>query len=286
MTGPIICEMRPLICVINIYVLEFFIRIFKAYFLHPDYNALITSIILSKHSKDNFKKIYDIAMHQLSAYKQQALIFIFDIVKNIFDRAKLINITAEFLINYKGAIPGIKVLFKNETLISVLKGLVNNGTILDTFRQTFLTYPEFLDFFFELANYTEIVRDGAQIVININDNVFLFENIPPFFEKISQLSPNYLKKLTTCIMIFVREMTGGAEIIDLTIKEAQKTIKDWILNDADLYNNISDSCLDLFNQTFFNGNSSWYEIFQFYFKKFWMKKQDYLKGVIQKKLVI
>ena len=148
---------------------------------------------------DNFKKIYDIAMHQLSAYKQQALIFIFDIVKNIFDRAKLINITAEFLINYKDAIPGIKVLFKNETLISVLKGLVNNGTILDTFRQTFLTYPEFLDFFFELANYTEIVRDGAQIVININDNVFLFENIPPFFEKISKLSPIYLKKLTTSL---------------------------------------------------------------------------------------
>ena len=238
-------------------------------YLMANHTDIIFAIVeFCVRTTDNFKKIYDIAMHQLSAYKQQALIFIFDIVKNIFDRAKLINITAEFLINYKDAIPGIKVLFKNETLISVLKGLVNNGTILDTFRQTFLTYPEFLDFFFELANYTEIVRDGAQIVININDNVFLFENIPPFFEKISKLSPIYLKKLTTCIMIFVREMTGGDEFIGLTINEAQRTIKDWILNDADLYNNISDSCLDLFNQTFFNGNSSWNEIFQFYFKKF------------------
>jgi NADH:ubiquinone oxidoreductase subunit len=51
---------------IYIYVSGFFIRIFKAYFLHPDYNALITSIILSKHSKDNFKKIYDIILKLVS----------------------------------------------------------------------------------------------------------------------------------------------------------------------------------------------------------------------------
>ena len=47
---------------IYIYVSGFFIRIFKAYFLHPDYNALITSIILSKHTKGNFKKICDIIL--------------------------------------------------------------------------------------------------------------------------------------------------------------------------------------------------------------------------------
>ena len=48
------------------YVSEFFIRIFKAFFLHPDYNALITSIILSKYSKDNFKKINDIIRKMVS----------------------------------------------------------------------------------------------------------------------------------------------------------------------------------------------------------------------------
>ena len=49
-----------------IYISGFFIRIFKAYFLHPDYNALITSIILSKHTKDNFKKICDIILKLVS----------------------------------------------------------------------------------------------------------------------------------------------------------------------------------------------------------------------------
>ena len=51
---------------IYIYVSEFFIRIFKAYFLHPDYNALITSIILSKYTKDNFKKIFGIILKLVS----------------------------------------------------------------------------------------------------------------------------------------------------------------------------------------------------------------------------
>ena len=44
------------------YVYRFFIRLFKAYFLFPDYNALITSTIISKQTKENLKRIYDIIL--------------------------------------------------------------------------------------------------------------------------------------------------------------------------------------------------------------------------------
>ena len=41
------------------YISEFFMRIFRAYFLSPDYNALINSVILSKNTKRNLKIIFD-----------------------------------------------------------------------------------------------------------------------------------------------------------------------------------------------------------------------------------
>ena len=48
------------------YVSSFFMRILKHFFLYPDYNALINSIILSKNSKDNLKRIFDILEKLLS----------------------------------------------------------------------------------------------------------------------------------------------------------------------------------------------------------------------------
>ena len=48
------------------YISEYFMRLLKSFFLSPDLNALISSVILSKNTKDNFKKIYDILMKLIS----------------------------------------------------------------------------------------------------------------------------------------------------------------------------------------------------------------------------
>ena len=48
------------------YIFEFFMKLFKPYFLSPDYNALINSVILSKHTKFNLQKIYDIIIKLIS----------------------------------------------------------------------------------------------------------------------------------------------------------------------------------------------------------------------------
>lgn len=51
---------------VYIYISEFLMRLLKAYFLSPDFNTLITSVILSKNSKKNFKKIYEILLKLMS----------------------------------------------------------------------------------------------------------------------------------------------------------------------------------------------------------------------------
>ena len=48
------------------YVSEFFMILFKAYFLSPDYNSLINSVILSKNTKNNLKIMYDIILKLIS----------------------------------------------------------------------------------------------------------------------------------------------------------------------------------------------------------------------------
>ena len=49
-----------------LYISEFFMRIFKSYFLSPDYNALINSVILSHNTKHNLKIIFDILSKLMS----------------------------------------------------------------------------------------------------------------------------------------------------------------------------------------------------------------------------
>ena len=48
------------------YIFEFFMKLFKPYILSPDYNALINSVILSKNTKSNLQKIYDIIIKLIS----------------------------------------------------------------------------------------------------------------------------------------------------------------------------------------------------------------------------
>ena len=48
------------------YILDFFMKIFKSFFLSPEYNTLINSVIISKYTKSNLAKIYDIILKLIS----------------------------------------------------------------------------------------------------------------------------------------------------------------------------------------------------------------------------
>ena len=170
------------------YISEFFIRIFKAYFLYPDYNALINSVILSENIKDNLKRIFNVLNKLMSGkffknsdeecdftpfnlffleFNPQIFTFCEKLLenKNFTPIENISNTIINNDLNNKININTISIIYSADQIYTLLNIINNNYKI-----------------FFDInENYTEkekeIINDFLKTFQKLKDNEELFINL-------------------------------------------------------------------------------------------------------------
>ena len=132
------------------YISEFFMRIFKAFFLYPDYNAFINSVILSQNTKHNLFVIFDIILKLMRGdfYKNSEKdecdmtpfnLFFLEILPNVYNfyeklldksnyNLKMENIEYNIYndLNNKKNINSVSIIYSVHQLTSIIKIINDN----------------------------------------------------------------------------------------------------------------------------------------------------------------
>ena len=254
-------------------------------YLKENHTELLPELVeMFLSSTQNFEEIYRLITEDfLKDYKNQTIILIIDILSTFNDSDKTLKKLGEFFKHNNGALPGLKRLMLYEKFSNILKELFsyyNQNNFLDAITETLIQNSETLDLFFELANKSELIDPGFDLIINIKDMNYLTETVPAFLVNASKLIDNFSRRLMRSFMFVSGNLNGKKQLLDAVIDEVKKGLIKFFEAQGMADYNITQDCLDLFNNTFFNSDSSWNPIFLLYFKKFIFdsprKKGDFL----------
>ena len=171
------------------FISEFFIRLFKAFFLFPDYNALINSVILSKKTKDNLQRIYNVLNKLISGkfftnseeecdytpfnlffleFNPQIFAFYSKLLEDYNFNSKIENIENikdKNLNNTKNIIT-ISIIYSVEQITSLLNIINNNYKIFFDYNENNNSEKE-----------KELIKDFLKTFQKLKDNEELFINL-------------------------------------------------------------------------------------------------------------
>jgi hypothetical protein len=233
---------------------------------------------------ENFEEIYRAIREDfLKDYVNETVILIIDVISTFNDSDKTLTAIGEYFKNYPGVIPGMKKLMTYEKFSNIFKELFsyyNENNILDAITETLVQNKESLDLFFELANHSDLIDEGVSIVKNIKDMNQLIKIVPPFLAKVSAKIKDFVPSVIRSFMYVAGNLNGKRQFMDIVVEGLKKGLLSFFESQGLHSYNITQECLSLFNNTFFNMDSSWNKIFLLYFKKFIFdsprKKGDFL----------
>ena len=111
---------------------------------------------------------------------------------------------------------------------------------------------EALDLVFQLLNDTEIIDEGSQLIINISNHNFIYENLPSFIQHIVKKNESILFKFVRNMMYVAADLKGKSEFIKGIKNDIKISIIKFIDSRNINYYNISEDCTNLIQNIFLN----------------------------------
>ena len=196
------------------------------------------------------------------------------LVKLYFDRRNaniLIQKIGDFVKENKGALPGLKNFLLDEKVKSLLIEFFESKQqhLFRSLLIIILEKDEALDIFFKIVEDDKIREEGMKLLINRNNNTFIYENFPMLFQDILALDNTYLLKLVRNALYVVGDYKGREEFKNSSIEYIQNKVRDTFDKMNILSYEISSTCIFLINNTFLNSknNGRWNQIILTYIRK-------------------
>ena len=220
------------------------------YFM-DNYENLLYEIIEMLVRKHPFiMEIYKEIMNPLSEYKKKIFSFVYDLLKNYFDRNNATITIAKFLADNKDMYSPLKTLIRNENVKYLLKHLfINENSILNSIKDIILDREEALNLFFTLSNYPNIVDEVVGLILNYNNNTYIVEQSPSLLYDVKQINETYILIFLRNFMYFLSDYKGKETFIDQTLSSIQEYIRSKFIEKKGNYD-ISNDCLNLFRDFF------------------------------------
>ena len=233
----------------------------------PQVLADILYLLISK--TPNFYDIYELIQNNSVVDKYEIIYFIIDVLRNFIDVAETFRTVGNFLENNPQSFDFIKSLIRNPKFSSLFKELMhNNDDILNAISDTIIDNQEVLDLFFEIISHTELIKNGVEILINVQKIEYLTQYLPTFLKNISKINNNYITRIWKSIMYVAGNLHGKKKYLNIVSKQIKAAFLT-LLNDQGFDSfNITKNCKFLFYNTFFNDDSSWNNVYLLYLKKF------------------
>ena len=171
----------------------------------------------------------------------------------------------------KDAHESIKKLIKEEHFKKIVNdALTNPNPLMKALKGIIFEREEALDLVFQLLNDTEIIDEGSQLIINISNHNFIYENLPSFIQHIVKKNESILFKFVRNMMYVAADFKGKSEFIKGIKNDIKISIIKFIDSRNINYYNISEDCTNLIQNIFLNteNNTIWDETVYKYIRKF------------------
>ena len=199
----------------------------------------------------------------------QIIFLIFDVMINFMYEDKAIRLLGDFLYNHMNAIELFKTLLLNKRFQKIVKDYFNfQDNIIDTIINSLFEGGKVYDVFFELFSIRELIKDGAELILNIKNGTYIEKYLPTYLKNISNNDSTLINRILEGVMIITKKLNSDTVFLDRAYSALQSTVLDYLYKRNVTEFNISNECRELFKQTFFNESSDWNQILLFYVKKF------------------
>ena len=236
---------------------------------HP--KVLIDLIVTIFENAHGTQKIYEIIRNNSRELHDEVIFLFIDVIINFIEEDKSLRIIGDFLYNHH---PEALGLFKLLMVEDQFKGIINDyfnyeDIIIKEIIKALLGGGEIYELFFEVFQNRELLKEGIEIVINFKKNkLYVENNLAIYLKNISIVNGSYIPRIVNSFMNITKNLNGQEGFWDIIISAAQRSLHEFFDDRNALKFNISESCIELFEDTFFNNNTNWKEVLLFYLKKF------------------
>ena len=236
---------------------------------HP--KVLIDLIVAIFENAHGTQKIYEIIRNNSRELHDEVIFLFIDVIINFIEEDKSLRIIGDFLYNHH---PEALGLFKLLMMEDQFKGIINDyfnyeDIIIKEIIKALLGGGEIYELFFEVFQNRELLKEGIEIVINFKKNkLYVENNLAIYLKNISIVNGSYIPRIVNSFMNITKNLNGQEGFWDIIISAAQRSLHEFFDDRNALKFNISESCIELFEDTFFNNNTNWKEVLLFYLKKF------------------
>ena len=237
-----------------------------SYIMNKDGDFIFKIIELVIGNQTELQSLYNLILKTVGKYKKEIINLFFILIKNYFDRNEVIKSIAGFLKDNKDAHESIKKLIKEEHFKKIVNdALTNPNPLMKALKGIIFEREEALDLVFQLLNDTEIIDEGSQLIINISNHNFIYENLPSFIQHIVKKNESILFKFVRNMMYVAADFKGKSEFIKGIKNDIKISIIKFIDSRNINYYNISEDCTNLSQNIFLNteNNTIWDEMKQF-----------------------
>ena len=242
-----------------------------SYIMNKDGDFIFKIIELVIGNQTELQSLYNLILKTVGKYKKEIINLYFILIKNYFDRNEVIKSIAGFLKDNKDAHESIKKLIKEEHFKKIVNdALTYRNPLMKALKGIIFEREEALDLVFQLLNDTEIIDEGSQLIINISNHSFIYENLPSFIQHIVKKNESILFKFVRNMMYVAADLKGKSEFIKGIKNDIKISIIKFIDSRNINYYNISEDCTNLIQNIFLNteNNTIWDETVYKYIRKF------------------
>ena len=231
---------------------------------HP--KVLIDLIVAIFENAHGTQKIYEIIKSNSGELHDEVIFLFIDVIINFIEEDKSLRIIGDFLYNHH---PEALGLFKLLMVEDQFKGIINDyfnyeDIIIKEIIKALLGGGEIYELFFEVFQNRELLKEGIEIVINFKKNkLYVENNLAIYLKNISIVNGSYIPRIVNSFMNITKNLNGQEGFWDIVISAAQRSLHEFFDDRNALKFNISESCIELFEDIFFNNNTNWKEVLLF-----------------------
>ena len=261
---------------ISILIRKFEINDLYDYIRATHYELFFDLVEMFVTSTPTFNDLYHNIMRVMEPFKNETITFIIDMIRNYENRTQNIEFIFGFLLNNPQTFDALKELLNNKTygFGDLFKELIKyEDPIANAIKDSLVDNQTVSDVFFDIikqTNGTEIAKEGVSLIINIKNLTYIMENLPSLLKSIRDVNEILFYDLIDCMMIIAGNLNGQDKLNNIATTEIKNALSNFFIEYQHIENyDISDNCMFLYNNTFFeNTTSTKDELFLLYLKKF------------------
>ena len=232
---------------------------FLRYFYGRYKNEIIEILDISLRGT-KFKALFHMIKNKIVEFQDILFDFAYKLIANYNDRERLANVFKDFFIkinesNNTAFLDSLSSILNNSTITKEIANvIVLDDPVSNKIMQEMLLNEQLMNFLSKFLYNLTFVTDLADIIEKLNNNTYVDEHLPKFIHSLYKDNIGYLDFLINITRTIVVNVLTERDLRKIITKVVGRTIQNIVFGNKNQTNNISMSCLNLFEYTYIDIN--------------------------------